>query len=221
MSKDLVVVVPMLGRPHRVPPLLESLEATAPEARVIFCCSPGDTLVHKAVDATGRRRLDVAWVGRGDYARKINYGYRESTEPYIFLAADDLLFHPGWWEEALAVQDRTGAGVVGTQDLCNPRVIAGEHSTHSLVTRAYADRFGTIDRPKMILHEGYQHEYVDDELVETARHRGAWAFANDAIVQHLHPMCCDDVRPDPLYLQQRQRMRLGALLYRQRQRLWS
>ena len=220
MSKDLAVVVPMLGRPHRVRPLLESLEATAPDARVIFGCSPGDTLVHREVDATGRQRLEVAWTGRGDYARKINYGYRACAERYIFLAADDLRFHPGWWEAALAVQEATGAGVVGTQDLCNPRVIAGEHSTHSLVTRAYADTFGTIDQPGAILHEGYQHEYVDDELVATARYRGAWAFAHDAVVQHLHPMCGGG-RMDPLYAQQRQRMRLGAMLYKQRQRLWA
>lgn len=214
-----MVVVPMLGRPHRVRPLLESLEATAPHARVIFACSPGDIAVHRAVDATGRQRMDVAWVGRGDYARKINYGYRGSTEPYIFCGADDLKFHPGWWEAAIDAL-APGVGVVGTQDLCNPRVVAGEHSTHSLVTRAYADQFGTIDAPRHILHEGYPHEYVDDELIETARFRGAFAFAGGAVVQHLHPMC-GGTRMDRLYAQQRQRMRLGRLLYQQRRRLWA
>lgn len=215
---DVAVIVPMLGRPHRVAPLLESLRATA-DARVVFVCSPNDTDVHAAIDAAGAERIEVAGPRPGDYARKINAGYRHTTEPLLFTAADDLLFHPGWLEAAVA-QLGPGIGVVGTNDLGSLRVIRGEHSTHSLVTRAYADEFGIIDAPGQVLCEEYHHEFVDDELVETAKFRNAWAFAFDSHVEHLHP-AWGKAPTDPMYNQQRLRMRDGRRVYRRRRHLWA
>lgn len=218
-TRDLVVLVPMLGRPHRVDPLAESVDATVPGARLLFLVSPHDDAVHQAVDRAGRERLTVEWRTRGDYARKINAGYRHTSEPLIFLGACDLLFHPGWMAAAVS-RLAPGIGVVGTNDLGSPRVKAGQHATHSLVTREYADERGSIDRPGEILHEGYWHEFVDDELVATAQRRGAWAFADDSVVEHLHPNW-GKAPVDPLYAAQRQRMRVGRRIFAERQRLWT
>ena len=209
----------MLGRPHRVEPLLDSLRATSPDARPLFLVSPDDHEVHAAVDAYGADRLTVLGPFPGDYARKVNAGLRASTEPLLFLGADDLRFHPGWLEAAVAKLG-AGIGVVGTNDLGSPRVLAGEHATHSLVTRDYAERFGTIDEPGKILHEGYPLEYVDDEAVETAKHRGAWAFAGDSVVEHLHPSWGKAPR-DPLYAKQRARMAAGMRVFLRRRPLWT
>lgn len=216
---DVVVLVPMLGRAHRVGPLLDSLRTTAPDARPLFLVSPDDHPVHAAVDAEGADRVTVPGPSPGDYARKINTGLRASTEPLLFLGADDLRFHPGWFDAA--VEKMTGpVGVVGTNDLGSPRVIVGDHATHSLVSRDYADTFGTIDEPGKILHEGYPHEFVDDELVETAKHRGAWAFAADSHVEHLHPSW-GKAPADPMYRQQRRRMAEGRPIYQARRHLWT
>jgi hypothetical protein len=215
---DCAVLVPMLGRAHRVTPLLDSIRATA-DVRVVFVCSPNDQKVHDAIDQEGAERIDVDGPRPGDYARKINASYRHTTEPLLFLGADDLLFHPGWYEAAIAMLAE-GVGVVGTNDLGSPRVQRGEHSTHSLVTRTYVDEFGTIDQPGQVLHEGYPHEFVDDELVATAKHRGAWAFAADSHVEHMHPSW-GKAPMDPLYAQQRKRMDLGRRVYRRRQTLWT
>lgn len=214
---DLAILVPMLGRPHRVEPLLASIRAATPDARVLFLTSPDDTEVHDAIDRAGMERLDVPRFRKGDYARKINHGYRHTTEPLLFTAADDLHFHPGWFEIATR---KLGPqiGVVGTNDLCNSRTRWG-HSTHSLVTRDYADRFGTIDEPGKILHEGYPHEYVDDELVGTAKKRRAYIHASRAIVEHLHPMA-SKAPMDEQYRKQGARMRAGRALYERRSRLW-
>ena len=46
--------------------------------------------------------------------------------------------------------------MVGTNDLTNKRTIRGRHSTHSLVTRDYAD-LGTIDGQPGPLFQGYHH----------------------------------------------------------------
>jgi glycosyltransferase involved in cell wall biosynthesis len=208
----------MLGRPHRVRPVAESA-TTDPRVRLLFLCSPDDLEVRTEIDAAGYDHHVVAGPFPGDYARKINVGYQVTTDPLLFLAADDLLFHPGWLEAALAVLG-PGIGVVGTNDLGSRRVMAGEHSTHSLVTRAYADEFGTIDQPGLVLCEEYPHEYVDDELVQTAMFRGAWAFAADSHVEHLHPNW-SKAPMDALYAGQRDRMRLGHRVYQRRRHMWE
>ena len=122
----------------------------------------------------------------GDYARKINLGVTLTDEPLIFLGADDLKFHNAWFELALR-QLKGHIGVVGTNDMGSRRAQTGQHSTHSLVTRTYIEKFGTIDELGKALHEGYDHNFVDDELVQTAKYRRAWASARDSHVEHLHP----------------------------------
>jgi hypothetical protein len=210
----LVILVPVLDRPHRVSPLLASIRAATPSARVLFICDPDD---HAEQSAVREHALEPLIVD-GNYARKINAGSRATTEPLIFLGADDLHFHPGWFEAA-TTHLTDGIGVVGTNDLCNRRVIRGDHSTHSLVTRDYLKR-GTIDEPDKLLHEAYPHEYVDDEFVQTAQTRSAYAHAHDAIVEHLHPMA-GKAPMDHLYAAQRQRMRRGRRIYLARRPLWT
>lgn len=217
---DLVIIVPMLRRAHRVAPLIESVTtATLCDHRILFVATAGDTAV---IDAVGQSGCDMEVIRHnsvGDYAKKINAGYRNSTEPFIFLGADDLAFHSGWFEAAVRHFADPAVGVVGTQDLANRRVIAGTHATHSLVKRDYVDQFGTIDEPGKILHEGYFHEFVDDEFVGTAQLRGAFRFEHLSIVEHLHPIV-GKAPSDEMYEQSSLRMSRGAPIYRRRQRLW-
>lgn len=165
----------------------------------------------------------------GDYARKINHAYRVSSEPFLFAGADDLDYHPGWLGAALELMADPRIGVVGTQDLGNPRVLAGTHATHCLVRRAYIDAVGSrdfhpatrrpMDKPGEIFHEGYPHEYVDDEFVATARRRGVWAFSHASVVEHLHPHW-GKAPTDPLYDAHADRMAAGLRVFTSRRRLW-
>lgn len=218
-DRDLAILVPVLGRPHRVEPLLTSIEAATSEAHVVFLCDPDDEPEHDAITAARRLRdLNVTMLCEGgNYAHKINVGVRSTTELLIFMGADDVDFHPGWFEAACTRLD--AASVVGTADLCNRRVMRGEHSTHTLLTREYAER-GTIDDESRVLHEGYIHEFVDDEFVATAKHRGEFAFAADAIVEHLHPMA-QKAPMDELYKAMGWRMGQGRALFAKRQALWQ
>jgi hypothetical protein len=224
---DTVVVVPVLRRPHRVGPFLDSLEASTPEPhRVVFVATAGDAAMIAAVlehaEADPLVSLELLAPNRvGDYAKKCNHAYRVSSEPFLFLAADDLDFHRDWLTAALELMADPAAGVVGTQDLApTERARSGEHSTHCLVRRRYVDELGTVDEPGKILHEGYPHEYVDDELVETAKARGAWRFAAGSVVEHLHPSWGKAPR-DPIYNQQRRRMAEGRRVYVRRRGLWT
>lgn len=209
-AASVVIVVPVLRRPHRVAAVVASAEATTPKNayRLVFVTDPDDHDERAAVDAAGADRIDCA----GGYARKINAAYRDSTEDAIFCAADDVEFQRGWAEAALR-RLRGAIGVVGTNDLANPRVMRGRHATHSLVLRAYADERGTIDEPGKVLHEGYAHNFVDDELLATARRRRAFVFAADSRVRHRHPNFDKTVQRDDVY-------ELGASTFEQDRRLF-
>lgn len=187
---DVTVLIPVLDRPDRVLPLLESLRASETEIQLdpVFLVSPGDTEETLAILNAGVMPRTVPWQpGTGDYAKKINLGFREAETDWVFLGADDLRFHPGWATAAIAAGKASGCCVVGTNDLGNQRTVKGIASTHSLVWGTYSE-CGTVDGDgDVILHEGYAHNFVDDEFVQTAMWRGTFAHAPRAIVEHLHP----------------------------------
>jgi hypothetical protein len=187
----IAILVPVLARPLRAAELVRSIEEnTEVPHRVLFLCSPDDSEQLAASRQTGAIVVVVDWrPGAGDFARKINLGFELTPEDeFVQIGADDLVFHPGWDTEALRVASVTGAGVIGTNDLHNPNVLRHSSSTHPFVRRAYIDEWGgTFDDSGRVLCELYDHQYVDDELVQTAIVRGQWAFAESSIVEHLHP----------------------------------
>lgn len=219
-TSAVVIVVPVLSRPANVAPLMASVaEATRPPFRLLFVASEGDDEEHAALEAAGADWMTVGPPGR--YGQKCNAGARGSTEPLIFTAADDLRFHPGWLEAAIAHLG-DGAEVVGTNDLGNPRVIAGQHSTHTLWTRRYIEQVGGVidEPPGVIYHEGYPHDYVDDEGIGTARARGVYAHAHDSHVEHMHWLFGKGEQDDVYRFAMDQAMQ-GRRLYARRRRLWA
>jgi len=228
---DLAILVPMLGRWHRVERLLQSAFTATPEATVWLLVSENDE--------DGRRHLDPAAFDDarvlatvvdspagmpGDYARKINAVAARCERDWILAGAIDLCFCPDWYTQAALVQHATGALVVGTNDLCNPRTSGThrgtDHSTHPLFARSYIVEQGTADVPGRIYHEGYVHEFVDDEAVRTARFRGVYAHAAKARVEHLHPACGKE-RYDAVYRQQSRRIAAGRAEFDRRKHLWG
>ncbi len=218
MSADLVILIPVLRRPHRVAPLLESIREATPEAHVVFLADPDDQEEIDAINAEQRDLpISVETLG-GNYASKVNRGVARTDEPLIFTAADDLGFCSGWLEAATAgLVD--GIEVVGVNDLIDRRQERIEHATHFLVTRTYAER-GTIDDAPGLLYEGYDHSWCDNEFIETAKARRAYAYAADAHVQHFHPM--NGLAPDDeVYLKGRQRFHEDQRIFRRRRHLWA
>lgn len=186
--EDTAVLVPVLGRPHHAEPFMVSLRASTGVARVYAICQDDDDDARKAWDAAGATIVDVP-AELVSFAAKVNAGYQATGEPWMFVTGSDVRFHPGWLDHAQHVGDLYGAGIVGTNDLGNPAVMAGYHATHFLVRREYADEYGcSWDGPGRICHEGYRHWFVDNEIVAAAQQRGAWQMALGSIVEHLHPV---------------------------------
>jgi hypothetical protein len=177
---QLVVLVPVLGRPHRAAAAIEAFTRALPGVRVCFVPDEDDLPEIEAIEAAGGEILCKL---TANYATKINTAVRLTDEPLIFLGADDLVPQPGWFEAALAHMHGT-VEVVGINDLIQRG--RSEHTTHFLMTRRYAE-LPTLTGEPGPLCEIYHHSCVDDELIATAQRRHAYAYARDAEVEHLHP----------------------------------
>jgi glycosyltransferase involved in cell wall biosynthesis len=185
---ELAVLVPVLNRPANVVPLVESFLTGCPsDSMLCFVAESGDTDEIAELMKVGDSRVDVLVSGdTHTWPEKINVGYRLWDADWYLCAADDVRFHEGWWDATATLRDVPRIGVIGTNDLGNPRVIEGSHTCHPLIRREYAE-LGTWDQPNTIACEQYQHWYVDNEIVITARMRRAWAPCPEAVVEHLHP----------------------------------
>jgi len=220
------ILVPVLDRPQRALACVESavLSAAVPFT-FTFLTSPEDAFETEACKAAadhfeGVQVIEVPWLPcPGDYAKKINYGFLATSSEWVFTGADDLEFHPGWDIDCIETGETALASVVGTNDMGNPTVMRGKHSTHSLVRRAYVMDVGaTFDRqPGVLLFEGYDHQYVDTELLAAAKQHGLYAHALTAKVEHLHPFWHKGLH-DSTYVKALADGAADGKLYRQRER---
>ena len=219
------VIVPVLSRPGNAQPLIDSIRAnTTVEHTITFMVSPDDHAELKACEQTDADIYIVEWQpGPADASKKWNLGYRITSNPYVFTAADDLEFEFGWDTEILRVAENTGAGMVGSNDDANPLVKRGRHSTHSLFSRAYIDTVGGtfFDGPGIVYCEKYQHQWIDTEAVKAAMDRRQWAFAMMSVVRHHHPFYYRATPMDDTYRKALGDASEDQRLYKQRLLQWS
>lgn len=212
------VLIPTYGRADRLASVAANIhDATEVEHRVVFIIEDAD------LEAT-RHITDTVIVNEHapNYAGACQTGYERTDGPYLFCGADDLRFHRGWDTAALAVMEALPhLRVVGTNDLCNPYVSAGMHSTHSLVDRRYLDEVGgTVDAgPGSFLPTCYSHNWTDTEFIGTAKVRAVFAPCMESIVEHLH-WSLGSTPPDATTAKTVAHMAEDETLYDERRELW-
>lgn len=210
---SLAILVPVLRRPQNVAPLLRSIaDSTPPPYRVLFICDPGDRAEQDAIALAGGWMISPG----GNYASKIHAGINATSEPLLFLGADDLRFRRHWLEFASAVLTGT-CQVVGVNDgLTRARP---NHATHFLMKREYA-LAPSIDGTPGPLCELYHHSFVDDELIATATKRGVYRYEVRARVDHHHWMN-HRAPDDEIYKLGRVQFRQDRRVYMRRAQLWT
>ena len=184
------ILIPVLGRPWNVEPLVESIvSGTDGPYQIVFICSPQDSEQIEACRKTGQTTLTVSWQPKkADYARKINWGFSQTNSEWFFQGADDIRFGKHWDTYALNVA-KGQRSVIGTNDLHHPGSRQGTHSTHLLIKRSYIEeQGGTFDQTGAVFSEAYDHQWIDNEFILTARRRGVWAFSKRSLVEHFHPI---------------------------------
>lgn len=213
MTCELVILVPVLGRPHRVAPVLESAASATPGADVLFIADPDDTDELEVLTCEG---ADFIAPG-GTYAEKINAGVRETDAPLIMSAADDLTFIPGWFEKAKACLTEQ-IRVVGVTDQVTERNRLGHHAAHFLIARDYA-LLPTIDGGEGPFSTEYLHCFCDNEFIATAQHRKAIHISTEAQVDHTH-FFDGSGEMDSTYEKGQGFYRQDHRTFRRRRRLW-
>ena len=177
------IIVPVLRRPWQARPFMDSMRE--PQARVIVVAEPDDLeTIAEWVFAGAFVHVEAS---AHTFAEKVNVGYRIGGSPWLLLVGDDARFTEGWLDAALDVASATRAAVIGSNDEANQRVVRGHHTCHPFIRRSYVDGLGASwDGPGIVAHEGYRHNFVDDEIVTVAKQRGLWAHAPKCVIKHLH-----------------------------------
>lgn len=220
------MAIPVLGRPQRVRPLVESIQASEGNVRLrpLFIVSTSDGEERSAIIDSDVEYLIADWLPeRGDFAKKMNLAVSSTSEEWFLAGADDLTFQPNWADIAIAVAKSTEKHFVATNDCANPLVVRGKHATHPLVHRSYLE-LGTIDEPGKLYHENYSHQCVDNEATGTAMYRDEYVFAQFSVVQHNHPIFPRNGVRVPMDATYEKGMRDGKediALLRTRQHLWG
>jgi len=190
-NEEVAILVPVMQRPKNAAPFMRSLRASTGLATVYAIYDRDDLETAAAWKAAGANLIDVNEYRKldrpGRFSEKVNVGFEQTKEPWVFICGDDVSFYAGWFDQAMSVV-RPNVNVIGTNDLGNQRVMLGDHATHILIRRSYVEKEGASwDGPGLVAHEGYHHWFVDDEIVTAAKHRGCWSMAIGSKVEHLHP----------------------------------
>lgn len=220
---EIVCLIPVLGRPEGVARVAWSLVTASPHVRRVFICSAGHDEDIQACEKTGADVLIADWEpGWADFAKKIDLGFHATHEPWVFQGATDVIFEKDWDKAVLRCAEETGALVVGTWDGANPMVKRGRHSTHTLIARSYCEDPGASwDGPSTVFSTAYDHQCVDNELLELARRRGVWTFCRDARVLHHHPIFDKTVERDATYVKGLANSRRDIQIFVQRRKRWG
>ena len=173
------IIVPVLNRPQNVKPLISSYLDNSPlnKTEMLFVTSPSCV---EEISEIKKFSVPISVAIVSDdiksWAKRINWGINHSKSntnlskisSWVLCGADDIVFHKDWFDVAQKASENF-TGILGTNDLGNPACISGFHSTHPIVNRKYIEQYGTVDEVEKLCHEGYIHNYVDAEIIATAK----------------------------------------------------
>jgi hypothetical protein len=241
------VLVPVLNRPKNVRPLIESFLANSSgSSDIVFIVQDGDSAeMHAVGDAilyytetakTSLVRAITVPAHRTRWSHKLNSAHRmmrhdvlsdknavlDDLSDWYLLGADDLRFHKGWdnHPSLITLMKNPAVGVIGTNDLGNPAVIAGRHSTHPLIRRSYVEERGIMEAADIVVPECYHHNFPDTEIVSIAKTRKAYAHCFDSVVEHLHP-AWNKAEKDDVYKLGDKHYAVDHALYQARKRFYG
>lgn len=181
------VLIPSYGRPaqlaERVGALLDQPEPPGVTLAVVVSVQEGDEPSRAAMRPLMARNSHLLMGWRPDGTTAVDgwlHAY-ELARPLLptwwVLGADDIVWRPGWLEEALRVAEATRAQVVGLNDL---HTDLNHYAPHYMMHHAYAIAHGFIP-------PGYQSWWFDRHVCEMAAALGLYAPAWKAIAEHMHP----------------------------------
>lgn len=212
------IYIPTLGRHQKLQAVADNIQAaTKNDYRLYWCVESHDTKSRAAAEKTGAKVFINT--GKACYADALQTIYEQTNEPIFLWGNDDFYFLEGWDVRPLDMMAKDeGIGVLGLHD-GNP---ATGYSAISLVRRSYVEQqSGVVDMPNRVLYP-YDHNYVDNELTETAQARGAWDRCTEEAIQHQHPSFkwLGDFPVDDTYRKNDKNLAKDNELFHNRRQLW-
>lgn len=206
---EIAIFIPSLNRPHKLEPLIENIkENTTIPYQIYFMVSDNESV------EILKRLKQKYFKDEGDtrYVTRMNFLYKHSTEPYMFMGSDDIWFHKDWDTELMKVVK--DFPFVVCDDMLNP------NGTMAFIDRKYIDeQSGCMDAPEVLFYPHYQHNYADTEQFETAKKRGVFARCLTSKVEHQHYVNGKS-KIDDTYTRSNQYSDSDAQLFYSRRHLW-
>jgi glycosyltransferase involved in cell wall biosynthesis len=211
MARTVQVVIPTYKRPDKLKSTIDQLR----DREVIYVCHETDIESQKIL--TKAHKQFVIDYQQPSGVNATNRGFWATTADWIVIGQDDFTWHVGWLQEATRVQKETNAMVVGFSDGYR----TDKHSVAWLIYRPYAMSEGLcIGFPNVIFNPHYKKNFSDNELNDTAKLRGVFAYAENAVLEHLHPSFGKSL-DDSTYQHLEPYFEQDFALYKSRQHLWQ
>ncbi len=197
MNTQIAILIPTFQRPHKLRSLIDNIHTTTKTPHSIyFILESEDKISIETVKALNERY--IINVAPHTYVQAINYGYRQTIEPYILCGADDIEFTPNWSELMLEKFKDPKIGFVGAKDDW-AITKSGKHASHFMVSRKYIqEQSGVQDEANVIYSSQYFHYNCDIETEQVAMKRDTFIMS-DAFIPHHHPFVDKRISSDATY----------------------
>lgn len=177
------VIVPTYKRIQNIEKCFNNILET-PDCEPLFVVHESDIDSLNEVKRLGAKYVVDKQLPSGVNAS--NCGYWAVKTNWFVLSQDDIIFHKGWLDNALKHISK-GVKVVGLYD-GYPYHLQSQHSVAWLINKNYVQRNSlSIGHKNVLFNPDYKKNYADNELNDTAKFRGVWAYASDSLAEHLHP----------------------------------
>ena len=178
------VLIPSLGRPHRLKDVAKNVHESTTLDHVILWQVGGFKSLEVIDELDEPCVVDDSDKEDKRYVTRMNNLITHAKLikcRSVFFGSDDVVHHEGWLEAALAEMEEQQKAVIVVNDLRNP------NGTQAVVRVDYFP-FLVHDDPTVAFHPGYQHNFADTEMFQTAQKYGQLGRAMDSNVEHLHPI---------------------------------
>lgn len=177
--RDLVIIIPVLGRPHSVAPLWETWQATTDSAHMVMAVDEDDPTLEDYRAATASTNIELR-VGPSEWtAPKLNSVVREYQGRYRYIGFwgdDNRPRTPGWDTTFTTELSRLGTGLVYANDL-----LQGENLPCSVaMTSDIPHTLGYMAFP------GALHLCIDVAWKAWGQGLDRLTYLPDVVVEHLH-----------------------------------
>ncbi len=170
----IAVLIPTYKRSKRLQKFIENFNENSSKATLYFIITPDDVRTLQTLQKFGANYF----ITEGEYVAAINHGVKNTTEPFILCAADDVVFTKDWDLKLLEQMEDKRINVTGGIDDWTISQ-SGVHISHPLIRRSYVK--GDLYFP------GYKHYMCDIELLQRSWKDDCVKIIHETLLHHRHP----------------------------------